>query len=168
MNVIQSLISNVDATALAISFGLFSIYIGVYLSLFESVGDLEQIQRRALLDIAMELEGFDFFELFKRARSKSRALLEAPTRENKVLKLYLLAFLGASLVNVFYKSFEMFVFFMPPKEYIVVIYFTTLLVAAYYVWKEAKYFLEYRRLERDHPAYVGPSSRTIVIKIEDE
>lgn len=99
---LQQFYSSMDKTLLTLSFGWFSIYIGIYFSLFQQISDLEQIKKKAIYKIINQSHSYEVVEFINDLYERSKVLVLPAERSGVSFKISLWSFLAASIIGVIF------------------------------------------------------------------
>lgn len=148
---LPGLFSQLDANTLTISVGFFSVWAGIHFSLFEAVGDLAEIRKRAICRLA---EGHTETEIIKFIDAlflESKMLMLEPKKKSPILRNWLLLFGASSVFTIFSKPLAEWLPFLPSDKVFYSFYLIAIGTSSYLLWYEVQYFREFRRLEKKYP-----------------
>ena len=165
---LPGLFSQLDANALTISIGFFCGWAGIHFSLFEAVGDLAEIRKRAICKLAEGHTETEIIRFIEGLYRESKVLVLEPKKKSRALRNFLLLFAASSIFAIFSKPLAVWLPFLPSDEFFYSSYLITLGASSVLLWYEVQYFREFRRLEKKFPPRPSQSEHTHVITMQVE
>lgn len=163
---LPGLFSQLDANALTISVGFFGTWVGIHFSLFEAVGDLAEIRKRAICKLAEGHTETTIITFIEGLYRESKVLVLEPKKKSRALRNLLLLFGASSFFTIFSKPLNVWLPFLPSDELFYSLYLIALGASSVFLWYEVQYFREFRRLEKKFPPNPSQPGHTHIITMQ--
>ena len=147
---INQFFSGIDTTIFAISIGYFGIYIGIYFSLIERVGDLKRIKKKSILHLYSNRKDDDIVRFIDFLYCESKILVLPAERSDWKFKTANIILFVISIIGMHIDPINNIVETHIAKDIILYLYSASLAIAALMLWFEVQYFLEFSRIEKKY------------------